>query len=192
MTNLDNKRITKSRSGFTLVEVAVALAIFSSTLLLLFLSLPQSLDNMNDASSTSLQRRIAQNLVGEIMLSDWATIHDFSSTGNNLRFYDAQGIPTREFDDLLTIFTARIRILPRDVNIDQDRSLEGLTLPPESFYTLPDDETVLNSTSQHARRIIIEVTNVPVDDFDFDDPENANSIVSMGTLVANLNEADSN
>ena len=40
----------------------------------------------------SLKRRIAQNIIGELMQNEWQRLHLFDSEGNEYRYYDAQGI----------------------------------------------------------------------------------------------------
>lgn len=176
------------KEGFTLTEVVIALGIFSTGLLIIVGIIPQTLGDLREASSKSIQRRIAQNLINEMMLTSWGQIHDFDGGDkSNLRYFDAQAIPTRGFTDD-TIFTARILVLPRDVNIDQDRSLEGLGSSTAVGNSLPDDESLTNSTNLHARRLIVEVVDVPIADFDFDSEENSQRILRVGTVVSNLNE----
>lgn len=177
-----------SPSGFSLVEVVLAMAIFSTSLLLLLALLPQNLSSMRESSSLSIRHRIAQNLIAELLLNDWDQLHRFD-TDKNVLYFDTQGIPTEEYT-FDTVFLARVRVMPRDVNIDQDRSLERITISSSSAHSLVDDTGVTASTNQHARRIVVEVADSPIEEFDFDDPTNAKHIVRIGTVVANLNDLD--
>ena len=177
----------KRHRGFSLMEVVIALAVFATGLVVLVGLLPQNLEGMRKSSAKSMQRRIAQNIIGELMLNDWDRLHLFGSKTGELRYFDSQGIPLEEYSDQ-TVFTARIKVLPRDVNLDQNLSLESAEISESQNYKLPDDEGIEKTTSQHARRVIIEVTDVPLKEFDFDDPANRKRILRVGTVVANLND----
>lgn len=183
------KQKNKKRSvAFSLIEVVITLGIFATGLVVLVGVLPQNLNSMRTSSAKSLERRIAQNIIGELMLNDWDKVHLFGAQNGSLRFFDAQGVEMQGFDTKSTIFTARIKVLPRDVNLDQNRSLESVAVSDALNYKLPDDEEILKSTNQHARRIVVEVVDIPDENFDFDDPENKRHILRVGTVVANLNE----
>ena len=188
------QRPSKTRSvrsrAFSLIEVAIALAIFSSGIMLLFSMLPGSLYNMKEASSRSVERRIAKNLVNELMLNEWELLHRFDSRQLGIRYFDSQGIELSDYG-IDAIFTARIRIHSRDVNIDPDRTLESVDVSDSQDYKLQDDAQLSKSTSQHTRRISVEVTDVPLESFDFDDPKNARSIRRFSTVVANMKDIDS-
>jgi uncharacterized protein (TIGR02598 family) len=177
--------------GFTLIEVVIALAIFSMGLVTLLGMIPQNLDRMRKASSKSIERRIAQNIIGELMLNEWDRLHLFNSSGGDYRYFDAQGIELTgySFD---TIFTARVRVLPRDVNLDQDRSLQTALVSDKGNHGLPDDSSITKSTSQHARRVIVEVTDIPKENFDFDDVTSRRHFLTVGTVIANLNDVEAN
>ncbi len=176
--------------AFSLIEVAIALAIFSSGVLLLFSMLPGSLHTMKEASSRSIERRIAKNLVNELMLNEWELLHQFDSRQLGTRHFDSQGIELSEYG-IDAVFTARIRVYPRDVTVDPDRTLESITVSDSEDYALPDDTQLTKSTSQHVRRITVEVTDVPLESFDFDDAENAGRFRSFSTVVANMKDIDS-
>ncbi|MDF1739487.1 MAG: Verru_Chthon cassette protein B [Verrucomicrobiales bacterium] len=180
----------RSTYAFSLIEVAIALAIFSSGILLLFSMLPGSLFTMKEASSRSIERRIARNLVNDLMLNEWERLHQFDSRQLGSRHFDSQGIELSEYG-MNAIFTARIKIHSRDVNIDPDRTLEEIDISDSGDYSLPDDTYLGKSTSQHSRRITVEITDVPLETFDFDDPENAKRFRSFSTVVANMKDTDS-
>lgn len=181
----------QNQEGFSLIEIVIALAIFSTGILVLMGVLPQNLEDMRTASSKSMERRIAQNVIGELMLNEWERLHLFNTNSTDYRYFDAQGIEITGFN-LNAIFTARVRVLPRDVNLDQDRSLESVSVSQANNQTLPDDENISKSTSQHARRVIVEVTSIPQENFDFDDPRNEGRFLRVGTVVANFNEVNGN
>lgn len=176
--------------AFSLIEVALALAIFSSGILLLFSMLPGSLFTMKEASSRSIERRIARNLVNDLMLNEWEVLHQFDSRQLGSRYFDSQGIELSEYG-IDAIFTARINIHSRDVNIDPNRTLEEVGISDSEDYSLPDDIYLGKSTSQHSRRITVEITDVPLESFDFDDPENATRFRRFSTVVANMKNTDS-
>lgn len=180
---------SQSSSGFSLIEIVIALTIFSTGILLLVGVLPQNLDDMRSASAKSMERRIAQNIIGELMLNEWEQLHLFNTPRGSYRYFDAQGIELDDFT-LDAIFTARVRILPRDVNLDQDRSLESVPISRVNVQRLPDDESLSKSTNPFARRIIVEVTDIPQEEFDFEDPRNEGRFLRVGTVVANFNDVD--
>ncbi|MDA7920131.1 Verru_Chthon cassette protein B [Verrucomicrobiales bacterium] len=187
--NTSAEKFTIKTSAFSLIEVAIALAIFSSGIMLVFSMLPGSLYNMKEASSRSVERRIAKNLVNDLMLNEWDRLHQFDSKQLGIRYFDSQGIELSEHG-IDAIFTARIRIHPRDVNLDANRTLERVAISDSEDYALPDDNRTSKSTSQHTRRITIEVTDVPLQSFDFDDVKNANRFRRFSTVVANMKDID--
>lgn len=185
---MSNSR-AQSCSGFSLIEIVIALTVFSTGILLLVGVLPQNLDDMRTASAKSMERRIAQNIIGELMLNEWEQLHLFNTPRGRYRYFDAQGIELDNFN-VDAIFTARVRILPRDVNIDQDRSLENVSVAQFNTERLPDDESLSRSTNRYARRVIVEVTDIPQEEFDFEDPKNEGRFLRVGTVVANFNDVD--
>ena len=69
--------------------------------------------------------------------------------------------------------------------------LETALISERNNHSLPDDAgSMPKSASQHARRIILEVSDTPLENFNFDDPGNKGRFLRVGTVIANLNDVD--
>ncbi len=78
------------------------------------------------------------------MLSEWQQLHLFNSTRGDYRFFDAKGIELDDFSIYVT-FTALLRVLPRDANLDQNRSLESVPVSSGYKQGLPADKNFKQS-----------------------------------------------
>ena len=140
------------RFAFTLVEITLALGIAALGLVLLLGIIPQGLNALGDAADRTMEARISQYLVGEIMINEWDTIEDYHE---QIRFFDDQGIELGTSGGKL------------DTPERLSYSAKILIEPPEGTVTSAQDPGALGRDV--LKRIEILVTDVPLEDFDFSD-----------------------
>jgi uncharacterized protein (TIGR02598 family) len=144
--------------GFTLIEVAFAIAMAALGLVVLLGIIPQSLATFKTAADTAAEARIAQFIVGEMMLDDWENIESYHESR---RYFDPEGIELaaaspdgaggpRTPEHLA--YTAKIEVL------DPEGSIPSATHPAIS-------------EAQTLRRIQVHVTHVPLARFGFTEEE---------------------
>jgi len=176
------------RQAFTLVEVTIALGLVAGGVVVLLALLPASLGTMGEASRTAVERRIAQNLIGELMRTKWEELS--YQDGSPPRYFDSQGIelPLEIWSTRpgLVSFTARISVPRQDVRIDQDDTLLSVS------QTIPysKGDLITPFTNPHLRRVTVDITDVPIQGFDFDDALNRNRFRSYSSVVCNLTKDD--
>lgn len=162
-----------SRSGnaaFSLIEVTIAVAITAVALVSLMGMLPQGMRTMAKATDTAIEARIHQQIVGEVMLTEWPRRFDFD---NVVRGYDDQGIHIATNDSVFAsgrqdtdiIYRARIRI-------------------PVQEVVLPGGDSDPN-----LQQVLVDVTNLSVSSFNFDAPENKRHINTYQSLIVKMDES---
>lgn len=92
-----SSRIRRSRQGFSLVEVVLALGVISFSLVSLLGLLPVGLNSLRDALQINTQAQIIQSVASEIQISRFSDLDtaDFLST-RFPKYFDDQG---NELDD---------------------------------------------------------------------------------------------
>lgn len=110
------ERNRSNRSGFSLVEVTLAMAIAAVALVTLLGLIPQGLSTMREAGDLAIGGRIHQQVLNEIQMADFDSIDNFDGM---IIYYDAQG---EELESSLgganatptpgTVYTARVRVQP--------------------------------------------------------------------------------
>jgi uncharacterized protein (TIGR02598 family) len=94
-------------SGFSLVEVMIAVGIVASVMLGLVGVMPVGLRAIQDAQHNSVKSRIVQEIISDIQAADWASAAESAAAGKlrgdflqlqddllgrqNIRYYNAQG-----------------------------------------------------------------------------------------------------
>ncbi len=95
-------------SGFSLIEVVLAIGIVALVMLPVVGLLGTAIDTSREAFSKVNDSRIAAELVGELQQADWADIHSWN--GREV-FYDYQGQRLEDGTRENAVFTARIQII---------------------------------------------------------------------------------
>ncbi len=106
-------------AGFTLIETTLALALTAIGLIALLGLIPHGLDVMKSASDKSIEARISQEIVNEVMLTDWQNVNSYDEI---IRYYDNDGV---QLDDL-GLDKLRINY---NVLIEIPDSNQGMRLP---------------------------------------------------------------
>ncbi len=106
------------KSGFSLVEVVVAVGIVATVFVAFLGLIPLGLENMSDAGNITTQSRIAQKIIGEIQLSEWRDENQGGTDAKNsiidsfdgdTRYYDEFGDETN--DESERVYLAEIEVL---------------------------------------------------------------------------------
>jgi uncharacterized protein (TIGR02598 family) len=96
----------KSSSGFTLIEVTIALGLVSFALVGLMGMLPVGLSNFREAMEIQTQTRIAQQIAAELQLTPFQTISDGTFQTAFPRFYNDEGTPVTAAESIFTVTAA--------------------------------------------------------------------------------------
>ena len=83
------RRKPRKRSGFSLVEIVVAVGIVATVMVALLGMIPTGLSTVNEAADTMAEIRIAQQVIGEVQLTEWKEIDKWALEGPY--YYDLEG-----------------------------------------------------------------------------------------------------
>ena len=97
----------RAQSAFSLIEIVVAVGIVATVMVALLGMIPTGLNTVNRAADTMAEIRIAQQILGEIQVSDFNSIEEWASSDI---YYDRDGIQLEDNDPLLQKYTARVEI----------------------------------------------------------------------------------
>lgn len=136
-------------SGFSLVEVTIAMGIVATVLVALMALLPYGMDSIREAKSTQVQARIANEIIGELQMADWGTEPGYSKLRNYdgmVRNYDNEGTlieDTADSNKQDTIYKAKI-----EVPVTERMELPGMTV---------------KNAGRYLRRVSIKIAYAPGD-----------------------------
>jgi uncharacterized protein (TIGR02598 family) len=103
------------RRGATLVEVMVAVAILSMTLVPLIGMLSMAVDTSGKAVGLTVSARIAEQLMGEVQQADWATLDNWNDMDV---YFDDQGLRLASgVSPNLSVYSARVKLSPAGVTL---------------------------------------------------------------------------
>ncbi len=174
MTLANNTRLTarpsrSKLSGFSLIEVTIAVAITAVALVSLMGMLPQGMKTMARAGDTAIEARIHQQIVGELLLTEWENrsvfdkqVRGFDDQGIHIATDGATFVTGRNAEDI--IYQSRIRVPTVDV-------------------TLPGGESDPN-----LQLVLVDVTNRSEDGFDFDNPNNQSHVHTYQSIIAKMGQ----
>lgn len=157
-------------SGFSLVEVVLAVGIMGLGVVTILGLLPHGLDMSRRTANEQAQTRIVDQIVGELQAADWATLGGILGAGASEQVYqfDDQGLRTTQAQ--LTTYVARVMLT------EQTESSNGALLPSNKG----------NTRNQNLRRVSIDVAAVQNVNFDFDNPPPAAQLKRFTSLVAKM------
>jgi uncharacterized protein (TIGR02598 family) len=111
-TNL--KQTKRVNSGFSLVEIVVAVGIVATVMVALLGMIPTGLNTVNEAADTMAEIRIAQQLISEVQMTDW---DDIDTKWNQSDYYfDGEGNKLIVQDNKVR-YTCRIEIGDEPFNL---------------------------------------------------------------------------
>lgn len=150
--------------GFSLVEVAIAVAIAAVGLTAVLGVLPSSLESVREAGNSTARARIVSEILGEIQLSDWGRMQNsgisVSSESSGWTGLNTLLARTWYFDDQANSlsesspnFRTRISFVARARISTSPLVLSGGAGPSASL-----------------KNIQIDIAVIPDPDFDFDNP----------------------
>ena len=136
----DNAKLNKSRranqrSGFSLIEVTISIAITAVALVSLMGMLPAGMRIMREAGDRAIETRIHQQVLSELQLTEWDKRDAFDSKKAGIRFYDDQGIQIYESGtdfDQHRVYAAKVHVpkkgdpLPKSI---EGRIYRGVFIP---------------------------------------------------------------
>lgn len=87
MKNVSLPIRSRRKSGFSLVEVVLALGICSFAMVAIVGMIPVGLSTFKDAMNTTVQSQIVQRIAGDVLLADYQNL----ATGQEETYYNDQG-----------------------------------------------------------------------------------------------------
>lgn len=144
------------RGGFTLIETTLALALTAIGLIALLGLIPHGLKVMKAATDRSIEARIAQELVSEVMVAEWSRID--MEYDKSMRYFDNEGVEIektggggdssgeQEFANKLT-YTALIEI--PDQTTGASAAGGGFRLPG------------IEASDPDIKRVVVRIINTP-------------------------------
>ena len=185
-------------SGFSLVEVTLAIGITAIALVSLMGMLPKGLQTLQRANDKAVMGRIHQQILGEIQLTPWELgsggTSPLDAFDGEIRYYDDQGIelPQNESGGFNHVYTARITIpnpgsgLPSSVG---STNYQGITIPGENAAGSPDE---------FMRLVLVEITSLSAPDFlanpksEFDNISDPKQVSTYRTFAVKMGQEFNN
>ena len=119
-------------SGFSLVEIVVAVGIVATVMVALLGMIPTGLNTVNEAADKMSEIRIAQQVIGEVQMTDWGDLQHW----NQELYFDGEGNRLKTNEVLNVRYTCK-------VEIGRDE------------YTLPDHKPEY----EFVRRVVVKIAN---------------------------------
>jgi uncharacterized protein (TIGR02598 family) len=138
-------------SGFSLVEVVIALGIVATVMVALMALLPLGMDALRESADLTVQSRIAQDLIGDVQQADWDTLTRYE---NELRYFDGEGTTLETAGSGTRLYSAKIEFPDTPINLPglgQNRYTRKVVI--KVAFTPPGQELVdWNSTGKTKKR----------------------------------------
>ena len=171
--------------AFTLIEVTIAVGITATGVLLLVALSAVGIDSSSEAMGAATARRVASDLIDGLAADDWREI----GLREGIRLFDAEGLPLDSADTGDVALVCRIRVPARDLRLETDDSLKALQeggAPTSEYGPLPGESAAPSpGIAGGVRRVLIDVADLPLAEFDFDDPRNAGRFRTFSALLPN-------
>ncbi|MDZ4286401.1 MAG: Verru_Chthon cassette protein B [Prosthecobacter sp.] len=157
------------RSGFSLVEVVLAVGIMALGVVTILGLLPHGMEITRLTANELAENRIVDGIVSDLQAMDWVTLNDAAGAADVVgnRYFDDQGLSLDEGDPELGAelsYVAHVEI-------------------PEMDVLLPSNAR-LPAINQNLRRVVIKVAATPLQQFDFENPPPAVTVRTVTQLIA--------
>lgn len=164
---------SRSRQGFSLAEVTIAVGIAALGLMSLLGLMPQGLEMARRTSEISAEVRIAERLAGDLQLEKWSNLTQYSGGSGVIRLYDDQGLDiTDSTDKNFLSFVVQIKVFPDDIE-----------LPASTKANLVASA---NAPAKFLKRAVVKIATTTNQGFDFSDA-NKRSYRTFSSVLANTN-----
>jgi uncharacterized protein (TIGR02598 family) len=135
--------------GFSLVEIALAVAIAAVGLVAIMGLIPQGLEMSRRTASLAAETRIMQQITGEVQAETWADQLTKFPVGTQVnRYYDDQGTSILDQDMSRLAYVARVEVPTPDV-------------------TMPGSPN--SNAHPYLRRVVVKIADRADEHFVFDD-----------------------
>jgi len=128
------QRKTRKNLGFSLVEIVVAVAIVATVMVALMGMIPTGLNTVKQAAHTMSEIRIAQQILGEVQMTEWKELRDWETEGPY--YYDREGNKLETAEDPARLYTCVVEL--------------------ENAPTLPGSR----HRNEYLQRIVVKVTHL--------------------------------
>ncbi|MCB1086152.1 MAG: Verru_Chthon cassette protein B [Verrucomicrobiae bacterium] len=160
-------------SGFSLVEVTLAIGITAVALVSLMGMLPKGLKTLQKAADQAVMGRINQQILGELQVTPWDSVGSggspLESFDGAVRIYDDQGIelPKTERGSFDHVYTAKISVPSKGNRLPKHAGGGGY-----SGVLVPGESNSGAGNGDYSRLAIVEITSNTdpnfLKSFDFD------------------------
>ena len=154
----------RENTGFSLVEIVVAVGIVATVMVALLGMIPTGLNTVNEAADTMAEIRIAQQILGEVQMASWDDLDQWDSKPY---YYDGEGNKLDSKEGGKVRYTCRVEI--------------------ESNLVLPNRQQ-----NRYLKRIIVKVSNKRGGSIDFSEnapPKEYRAFAGLSVQTENDNEA---
>lgn len=172
-------------SGFSLVEVTIALAIAAVAIVSLIGMLPSGMNTMVEAGDTAIMARIHQSVLGAMQVTDFEDLNEEFHLEE--LYYDSQGeqLDSSQEGELEHIYSARIHV-PEMVGGSMPESLGGSGYGGIKLNKKGDP-------NERLQLVIVEIAPAggragTSSGFDWEDEENFRMISTYQTIVADTGD----
>lgn len=142
--------------GFSLAEVAIAVAIAAFGVVTIMGLLPQGLEMSRKTGVLNAQRSIVEHVLRDLEQTEWSKL----VANTQLRYYDDQGL------EVVTGKSSVTYVVSIDVK--------------DLSATLPD----VTAPQQYLRKVVVKIADSRDPKFDFSDSNNKNKITTFNHYVA--------
>ncbi len=166
------KSAVRFQSGFSLVEVVLAVGIMALGVVTILGLLPHGLEMSRKTANEQAQTRIVDQIAGELQSADWETLGGVIGPGQaagTVFQYDDQGLRTT--DSALTTYVARVKLAV------ENEVTTGMELPANNNNV---------AFNKNLRRIRIDVAASQDANFNFDNPPPAAPTKRFTSVIARM------
>jgi uncharacterized protein (TIGR02598 family) len=170
------RRRSLSRSGFSLIEVVLAVGIMALGVVTILGLLPHGMEVSRKTANELAEGRIVDSIVSDVQAMSWDDLQESPNGpyGGDPVYFDDQGLRINLAEaNTQQSYIARVSIPPAD-----SASSQGAVVLPTNDPVTP--------SHRNLRRVVIEVASTPLVNFDFDQPPVGVPVRKYTQLVANM------